>query len=283
MAAPPANSNAGNMSVRDGQRFRSPAPESYVFPAEADQRYSQRSSPQVLRALDSFVLSVNGQLEPLPADWYNAQRWHKVEVVGAVASLCGPETMSVQSGWFGIVTWRWMHLASIDRLIIKSDRRFRNGELSFWLVTKSAEYAVLAPHKGYSQRWETNLRSLTTVETIPRFRRCDTKGPPPSWWDQNLVDSWANLAQRAEASQVHLKRPAPTPPEELESSPPSTPVVRGPPADKSLLEERANVLNRSVHFDPNSKLSQFAQLVWDLDQHRAPELDKHRKRAKNAS
>ncbi|KAG8791186.1 hypothetical protein FRC12_009963 [Ceratobasidium sp. 428] len=275
MAVPPANTNVGRKFISDGLSVGSPLPESYMFPTESDQRYPQTRSPQVLRALDSFAFIVNGRLAPLPPDWYKAQQWHNIRVVGAAAPLCGPEMLSVQLGWFSIVKWCWIFTETIDRLIIKSDNRYRKGELCFWLVTKRAEYVVYGPHMGYSRSWETSLQCLAGMEPgIPRFRRCKTQDPVPPWWDTSSMDLWTSLAQRSEVgieAQILKKRLAHTPSKEAESAN-SAPAVQGKRMDESIsgaTNKSAAMSDRARMFDPNNSLGMLAQVAWDEDENRA--------------
>ncbi|KAG8737092.1 hypothetical protein FRC10_008584 [Ceratobasidium sp. 414] len=238
MAAPPASS-AGTRTNRDGLRFGSPAPETYVFPAELHQRYSQLSSPQ-----DSFVFIINGKMEPLPSDWYATQNWEKIEVVGAVASLNGPDTLLVQSGWFSQIAWRWLHLGTIGHIVIKSDRRFRKGR-----------YAMLSPHKGYAPHWESSITVLTKLDPVPRFRRCSPNDPVPSWWDAAAMDLWTGVVQGSVVAS--LKRPAPTPPEQLERS-----------TSHDQRDSATNAVVAVPNFTQKCRptlLTAFAELVWSLD------------------
>ncbi|KAG8691688.1 hypothetical protein FRC11_012893 [Ceratobasidium sp. 423] len=167
--------------VLDGTRFALAAAENTRFPTE---------ELPVLRVLDSFVFLSQGAPTPLPAGWLENTSWAEIEVIGAVATMTGPTAPLAQCGWITRLKWRWIRITSIRSLQIRQDSRFRKGEPCFWLTTPLGEYAILAPHRGYSALWNDAISQPDVPTPPPTFRRVSDSDSMPSWWDVSWDINW---------------------------------------------------------------------------------------------
>ncbi|QRV97792.1 hypothetical protein RhiJN_25811 [Ceratobasidium sp. AG-Ba] len=223
------------MSNEVGHSLENPANESFLFQAEQDSRYSQRSAPAVPRVLDSFFFVVKGKMAALPLDWSNNQPWEGVHVVGAVASLAGK---------------------------LRNDMRFRNG---------LGHYAMLSPHKGYSNDWTASISRVSGAETVPRIRRCIMNGPPPSWWDQEL---WLKFTGKEAIRQSVAGKSSEHVPHPIlpRRRPPFVP--KGPPSSLLLLAQAA--WHATNDLAPDSRKSPGQQPA-EVDGEKEPQAKRSRK------
>jgi len=257
-----------NKPVDAGLSLERPAAEALVFPAEMDVRISQASPGRVLRVLDSFAILRNGQIDSMPAGWYESQKWEKTMMIGAVAPLSGEDTLLAQSGRFDKIAWRWILLHKIKGMRIGTNPRFRKSEPCFWLQTEIADYALLQPHKGFVEDWLRSITGIPGLDTIPEPRRCDPSGSIPSWWDVSAANLWpeAALGQLAEQNMHNASDAAPD-----EQSKEELAAVQEKSAPQAGPESRA-VSAIDVR-KPNDMIAQ-SRTMWELEKDKAPPVTK---------
>ncbi|CUA68711.1 hypothetical protein RSOLAG22IIIB_08077 [Rhizoctonia solani] len=74
-----------------------------------------------------------------------------------------------------------------------------NEELYFWLTTLLGEYALLAPHRGYSALWDKSIYQPNVPAPVPTFRRISASDPMPAWWDASWGLAWPPVPEVASA------------------------------------------------------------------------------------
>ncbi|KAG8735658.1 hypothetical protein FRC10_010287 [Ceratobasidium sp. 414] len=144
------------------------------------------------RVLTSFAFFVHGAAVPIDVPALAATGWSGAEVVGVVGTIFGKEGLFGQCGWFSNydLDWFWVRLTNIAKVEVRCDPRFRRGDACIWMSTQHGDYAMLLPHKDYTDKWEDTIFSLGAGAPTARFTQLPAKGPRPTWWPDRWREHW---------------------------------------------------------------------------------------------
>ncbi|KDN35422.1 hypothetical protein RSAG8_11599, partial [Rhizoctonia solani AG-8 WAC10335] len=159
-------------------------------------------STRLARVLHLFDIRLNGKPTTITPSLIASGVPKNLEAIGIIGTLIGKEGLFAQCGWFGNhdLDWFWGRLTAISSISVRSDNRFRGGEMCMWLSTSRGDYAMILPHKTYEALWQSSLETFGKNGLAAKIEMLPACGPRPQWWDVHWQDAWPF------EKSAHLKR-----------------------------------------------------------------------------